>query len=228
MTASPARALAGGATARIEPAIELVHESQRPLDLRRTLAPLRRGPGDPCLRIDDSGIWIAFRPPAASGATATLHLSLATRTAVRIRAWGAAAEAALDTAPELLGEHDDWSDLDTSRFGRDGFELLGVTLRRHPGLRLTRTGRVLDALAPAVIEQKITSTEAFRAWRILVTAHGEPAPGPVPPASGCRPPPSSGGGSPPGSGTGRASIPAARPPSSAPPPWPAGSNEPPR
>lgn len=160
-----------------------MHESPRPLDLRATLRPLRRGPGDPCLRIDDSGVWMTLRPPAAPSTTATLHFSSAGSRAqggVRVRAWGEGAEAALDAVPELLGEHDDWSDLDTSAFGPGGFELLGTALHRNPGLRLTRTGRVLDALIPAVIEQKVTSTEAFRAWRILVTAHGELAPGPTP------------------------------------------------
>jgi 3-methyladenine DNA glycosylase/8-oxoguanine DNA glycosylase len=171
----------GAATAMLE----RVHESPRPLDLRATLRPLRRGPGDPCLRIDDSGIWLALRPPAADSTTATLHFSRVgpgSLGAVRVRAWGEGAEAALDLVPDLLGEHDDWSALDTSAFGPGGYELLGTALRRNPGLRLTRTGRVIDALVPAVIEQKITSTEAFRAWRILVTAHGEPAPGPAPAA----------------------------------------------
>ncbi|MFB2583560.1 DNA-3-methyladenine glycosylase family protein [Herbiconiux liukaitaii] len=165
------------------PALERLHESSRPLDLRATLGPLRRGPHDPCVRFDESGIWLTLRPPEAEHLTATLHISRATpvaRGAVRVRAWGDGAEAALGTVPELLGEHDDWSDLDTSAFGPGGFELLGTALHRNPGLRLTRTGRVFDALAPAIIEQKITSQEAFRAWRILVTAHGDPAPGPAP------------------------------------------------
>jgi 3-methyladenine DNA glycosylase/8-oxoguanine DNA glycosylase len=58
--------------------------------------------------------------------------------------------------------------------------------RTHPGLRLPRTGRVLHALVPAILEQKVTGTEAFRAYAALLRAHGEPAPGPgellLPPA----------------------------------------------
>jgi len=39
---------------------------------------------------------------------------------------------------------------------------------------------VLEALIPAIIEQKVTTVEAWRAWRTLVSRHGEPAPGPAP------------------------------------------------
>lgn len=52
--------------------------------------------------------------------------------------------------------------------------------RRATGLRLTRTGLVLESLIPSVLEQKVTADEAYRAWRRLLTRHGEPAPGPAP------------------------------------------------
>ncbi|MHB8400057.1 MAG: DNA-3-methyladenine glycosylase family protein, partial [Candidatus Limnocylindrales bacterium] len=48
-----------------------------------------------------------------------------------------------------------------------------------PGLRFPRTLRVLEALVPAIIEQKVTGAEAHRAWRGLVMAHGDTAPGPA-------------------------------------------------
>ena len=51
---------------------------------------------------------------------------------------------------------------------------------RLPGLRLPRTERVLDALVPAILEQKVTGAEAKRAWSGLVRLVNEPAPGPVP------------------------------------------------
>ncbi|MGD8166829.1 DNA-3-methyladenine glycosylase family protein [Herbiconiux sp. P16] len=169
--ATDARPAARAATR--EP-LELVYEPREPVDFRATLSPLRRGPGDPCVRFDESGggIWIALRTPEG---TASLHVS-GTRGRVLVRAWGSGASAALETVPQLLGAGDDWTELDAS-----GHELLATALHRNPGLRLTRTGRVLDSLAAAIIEQKVTSTEAFRAWRVLVTAHGERPPGPVPP-----------------------------------------------
>jgi len=49
--------------------------------------------------------------------------------------------------------------------------------RRHPGIRIPRTGAVLDALIPAILEQKVAGTEARRAWHGIVRAFGEPAPG---------------------------------------------------
>jgi 3-methyladenine DNA glycosylase/8-oxoguanine DNA glycosylase len=154
--------------------LELLYEPGHPLDFRSTLIPLRHGPGDPCVRFDESGsgLWMALRTPEG---TASLHVS-GTRNRVRVRAWGSGASAALQTVPDLLGADDDWSELDAS-----GHELLASSLHRNPGLRLTRSGRVLDSLAAAVIEQKVTSAEAFRAWRVLVTVHGERPPGPVPP-----------------------------------------------
>jgi len=52
--------------------------------------------------------------------------------------------------------------------------------RRVPHLRLGRTDRVLEALIPAVIEQRVPGKDAFRAWRLLVTKYGTTAPGPAP------------------------------------------------
>ncbi|HVV74587.1 MAG TPA: hypothetical protein VHC43_01015 [Mycobacteriales bacterium] len=45
---------------------------------------------------------------------------------------------------------------------------------------MVRTGRVLESLVPAVLEQKIVGLDAFAMWRRLVTRFGEVAPGPVP------------------------------------------------
>lgn len=53
-----------------------------------------------------------------------------------------------------------------------------MTHHRRPGLRLLRTGLVLESLIPSVLEQKVTTDEAYRAWRLLVRTYGEPAPGP--------------------------------------------------
>lgn len=169
--------------------VTLEYAPRAPVAVRATLAPLRRGPGDPCLRHDgpgpgpDAGVWLALRTRETG--TATLHLEphgSGVARAVRVRAWGTGAAEALDGVPALLGARDDWGDLDVA-----AHPLLADSRHRNPGLRLTRTERVVDVLAAAVIEQKITGVEAFRAWRVLVTRHGEPAPGPAPP--GLRVPP---------------------------------------
>jgi 3-methyladenine DNA glycosylase/8-oxoguanine DNA glycosylase len=57
-----------------------------------------------------------------------------------------------------------------------------------PHLRLGRTGQVLEALIPAIIEQRVPGADAFRSWRVLVTKYGTSPPGPAP--AGMRVPPS--------------------------------------
>ncbi|MDT4937167.1 MAG: hypothetical protein QOG80_838, partial [Pseudonocardiales bacterium] len=143
-----------------------------------TLHPLVRGAGDPAHRIDPSGgFWRACATPGGDG---TLHLRAAD-SVVTARAWGPGASWLLDRVPVLLGEGDDWSGLDLS-----GELRLREIARRRPGLRLPCTGLVLDALVPAVLEQRVTGREARRAWRLLVRWYGTPAPGPL---AGLRVPP---------------------------------------
>jgi 3-methyladenine DNA glycosylase/8-oxoguanine DNA glycosylase len=57
--------------------------------------------------------------------------------------------------------------------------LLDDLARRYGGVRFGRTEAVIEALVPAVLEQKITGDEARRVYRALIQAHGEPAPGPL-------------------------------------------------
>ncbi|MER6373785.1 DNA-3-methyladenine glycosylase 2 family protein [Streptomyces mirabilis] len=142
-----------------------------PVDLGLVLGPLRRGPGDPTFRATpDGAVWRTSRTPAGAG---TLRVS-ARGGVVRGEAWGPGSEWLLEQLPEMLGAADD----------PDAFEprhrLVAVARHRRPGLRLTRTGLVLESLIPSVLEQKVTTDEAYRAWRLLVRKFGEPAPGPAP------------------------------------------------
>src|SRR4029077_1311349 len=59
-----------------------------------------------------------------------------------------------------------------------GHPLIAQLERRLAGVRIPRTGAVLESLIPAILEQKVTGQEAHRAWSGLVRVHGEPAPGP--------------------------------------------------
>ena len=140
-------------------------------DVVATLAPLRRGTGDPTMRLDHSGVWRTLRTPAGP---ATLHLARS-GTAVAATAWGGGAEWAIDGVPELLGHGDDWSELEVSSNA-----LLTESLQRNPGLRLARCRQVFEMLLPAVLEQKVTSKEARQSWRRLLLKYGDPAPGPAP------------------------------------------------
>ena len=139
---------------------------------RNTLFPLRRGPGDPCFQIgEDGAIW---RTSLQESGSVTARLSRAAANAVDCTAWGSGGEEFLDALPAMLGAFDDPS----------GFEpvdpIVAEAHRRVPHLRLGRTDRVLEALIPAVIEQRVPGKDAFRAWRLLVTKFGTPAPGPAP------------------------------------------------
>ncbi|MGW0081340.1 DNA-3-methyladenine glycosylase family protein [Streptomyces sp. NPDC003393] len=142
-----------------------------PLDLGLVLGPLRRGPGDPTFRATpDGSVWRASRTPLGPG---TLRV-FARGGEVCGQAWGPGAEWLLERLPELLGAADDPSLFEPRH------RLLALTRHRRPGLRLTRTGLVLESLIPSVLEQKVTTVEAYAAWRTLVRRYGEPAPGPAP------------------------------------------------
>jgi len=140
-----------------------------PLDLGATLAPHARGPYDQCHRVVGGVHWRTWRTPTGP---ATLRLAAdPTGGCVDAVAWGAGAEWALDAVPALLGDADD----------AGGFEpppgRLRDVHRRLAGMRLSRSGRVFEALVPAVLEQLVTSIEAWRCWSRLLSAFGEPAPG---------------------------------------------------
>jgi len=139
------------------------------VDLRRSLGPLRLGKHDPTIQVSPTGVAAAMRTPVG-GAAMRAQLQ---GDRVDVEAWGDGAEWALDRAPGMLGLLDD----------RDGFDPVDPVVRRlhreAPGLRLPRTGRVLDAVIPAVVSQRVTGFEAKRSYRQLVERWGEPAPGPT-------------------------------------------------
>ncbi|MBL1107155.1 DNA-3-methyladenine glycosylase 2 family protein [Streptomyces sp. 5-8] len=142
-----------------------------PLDLGLTLGPLRRGPADPTFRATpDGSVWRACRTPAGPG---TLRVRVYGGEVLG-EAWGPGAAWLLDGLPSLLGAAD----------APDAFvprhRVLALARHRRPGLRLARTGLVLESLIPSVLEQKVTTVEAYAAWRTLVRRFGEPAPGPAP------------------------------------------------
>jgi 3-methyladenine DNA glycosylase/8-oxoguanine DNA glycosylase len=139
-----------------------------PLDLRSTLAPLRHGVGDPTIRLLPQEAWRATRTPDGP---ATLHLHLR-GDRLEAEAWGAGAARALHELPGLVGELDDRAGF------RPRHRLIARLHHDHPGLRIPRTGRLFEALLPAVLEQRVTGFEAKRAYHQLISRWGEPAPGP--------------------------------------------------
>ncbi len=148
-----------------------------PVDLRLTLGIHRRGAADPTLRFSrDGSAWRASRTPEGP---ATLRL-VPDGAAIRAKAWGPGAGWALEQAPELVGADEDpgaAAEL-ADRVAAAGHRLLATLLPRYQGIRIGRTRRVMEALVPAIIEQKVTGDEARAAFVALVRRHGEPAPGP--------------------------------------------------
>src|SRR6202142_1189163 len=140
-----------------------------PYDMIRTLGPLAHGHGDPTIRIQVDRVQRATRTPDGP---ASVELALGGG-AVRVRAWGPGAAWAVAHAPAFLGFDDQPGTF------RPGHPLLDDLTRRYPGVRFGRTEAVLEAIVPAVLEQKITGDEARRVYRALVRAHGEDAPGPL-------------------------------------------------
>ena len=177
------------------------------LDLPRTLGVHQRGRGDPAFRVTPGGcIWrtsltpegpgtlrvaparpepAGASPEATSGPGPGSSSATPARpvTVVRAAAWGPGGAWLLRELPGMLGVDDD----------RAGFDPAHPVLRdlsaRHPGVRIGRSGRVLEALVPAVLEQKVVGVEARRAWRYLLLKFGGPAPGPAPAGMRVCPPP---------------------------------------
>lgn len=171
MTADAATAAAALApSSHVDPR-DTVYRPAHPLNLFRTVGVLIRGPKDPTMLVDGTTLWRAARTPEG---IATLALRQSSE-GIHARAWGPGADWALTQLPRLCGADDDATGFDV-----DEHPLLAEVARRTASTRLTRTDLVFDSLASATIEQKVTSYQAFGAWRVLVTRFGERAPGPTP------------------------------------------------
>jgi 3-methyladenine DNA glycosylase/8-oxoguanine DNA glycosylase len=131
---------------------------------------LGHGRGDPTFRIVGGEVWRTTRTPEGP---ATIHYRR-DGADVRARAWGPGAAHELESLPDVLGAGDD-----PTGFDAGAHPVMAAASRRFgSGWRVTRTGRVLEALVPAILEQRVTGKEATRAWAQLVRGYGEPAPGP--------------------------------------------------
>lgn len=142
-----------------------------PVSLRLVIGTHAQGRGDPTVQRTPDGWWLTMR--LATG-TATL-LVRERADGIEATAWGTGAAEAIAGVPSLLGADDDLDGFDAAQH-----PLVARLHHEHPGLRFGRTRRVLPALIPSVLGQKVTGMEAKRAWRILVTRYGDPAPGPAP------------------------------------------------
>ena len=138
-----------------------------PVDLAKTLFPLCRGSSDPTMRVGLADAYRAMRTPEGA---ATVHIR-SIGYDISTEAWGPGAECALESVPGMIGLLDDAT----------GFEphhpVIEELWRRNKGVRITRTHAVMQSLIPTILEQKVTGAEARRAYRAMVLATSEPAPG---------------------------------------------------
>jgi 3-methyladenine DNA glycosylase/8-oxoguanine DNA glycosylase len=180
-----------------------------PVDVRLTLSVHRRGGRDPAFRVDgDGAVWRTSLTPDGPGTLRVISRRVplpdgpgwshrgplpdspggpggpvSCGTLVLAAAWGPGAGWLLGTLPDMLGAGDDSSGFVPAH------PLLRRMALRHAGMRIGRTGRVLEALVPAILEQKVVTAEAYRAWRWLLARFGIPAPGPAPAGMRVFPPP---------------------------------------
>lgn len=138
-----------------------------PVSLARTLGPVCSGPGDPSMWMSGGEVWRATRTPDGP---VTTHIAGGAGGAFVMRAWGPGAGWALDNFPDLIGAND----VAAGFVPHD--PVVRDLARRLPGLRIGRTGAVLEALVPAIMEQKVVGLEARRSYARLVRTLGEPAP----------------------------------------------------
>lgn len=141
-----------------------------PVDVTRSLSPLRNGPTDPTIRRDAQGaMWRATRTPIGP---ATTRIA-AEGDGVEVRAWGPGAAWAVEAAPELLGCRDSLEGFVPGRH-----PLVRDLHRQRPGLRIIRSRAVFELAVPTIVHQKVIGKQAGESYRDLVRRYGEPAPGP--------------------------------------------------
>lgn len=125
-------------------------------------------------------------PDSAAAALPALHRLL--MRPVRVRIWASydSAERQLaarhdvralaDEMTYWLGLHDRPEDFSSLPSFGELPERIRTAWRANPGLRLSASGQLDRHVLNAIVEQRITQTEAFRALRWILYRHGEPAP----------------------------------------------------
>ena len=143
-----------------------------PVDVKLTLGALRMGRFDPCHQMTpDGALWRASLLPSGP---VTYRITQDGRYQLTAEAWGPGGEEMLSGLPDLLGAQDHPESF------RPDHPVLEAAVRRLSGLRVPRTGLLFEALAPAILHQKVQGRDAAASWSTLVARHGGPAPGPRP------------------------------------------------
>jgi 3-methyladenine DNA glycosylase/8-oxoguanine DNA glycosylase len=142
--------------------------------LAGTVRALCFSPYDPSARLVAGTFWWATRTPDGPATLALRRVG----GELLAEGYGPGAGWVIDRADAVAGLRDDltgFADLAA------GHPLVARVAARHPGLRMPATGQVFRHLLRAVLEQKVTGTEAYRAYAATVRHLGHPAPGPYQP-----------------------------------------------
>src|SRR5690606_11990924 len=127
-----------------------------------SLAVLRLGRQDPTIQLGERTVVRASRTPDGPVTVRADHQG----DRIEVEAWGPASAWALEHAPGLVGVLDD----------QQGFDPVHPLIRRlhreGRGLRMVRTDRVVEALLPAVLGQRVTGFEAKRSYHQLIERYG--------------------------------------------------------
>ncbi|SEO47576.1 DNA-3-methyladenine glycosylase family protein [Actinacidiphila rubida] len=143
-----------------------------PVDAKLTLKILQRGRRDPTHRQEPDGtLW---RTALTSSGPVTCRIRQHRLDDLDVDAWGPGSGELIGNIRAELGEQDRPEDF------RPAHPVLARAWSRLPGLRVPRTGRLFEALVPAVLEQRVVGLDAQAAWARLVGAHGTRPPGPAP------------------------------------------------
>ncbi|MFF0824074.1 DNA-3-methyladenine glycosylase family protein [Micromonospora haikouensis] len=143
--------------------------------LAASVRPLTFSTYDPCARITAGTFWWAARTPAGP---ATLALRPAAAGELLAEGYGPGADWVVERADAVAGLRDDLTGFAERAAAHPVVARLAA---RHPGLRMPATGQVFARVLRAILEQKVTGTEAYRAYAATVRHFGEPAPGPMQP-----------------------------------------------
>lgn len=165
-----------------QPADRTVHwQPAFPVNARLTLASLRHGHRDPTHRVEPDGtLW---RTALTGTGPVTYRIRQHRLDDLAIEAWGPGAAELADGIRGELGARDHPEEFHPEH------PLLRRLQRHLVGLRVPATGRLFEAMVPAVIEQRVVGKDAMAGWTRLVRIHGAPAPAPGPAPVGLHIPP---------------------------------------
>jgi 3-methyladenine DNA glycosylase/8-oxoguanine DNA glycosylase len=135
------------------------------------VSPLALGANDPTMYVDRRQMWRASHTPAGP---VLLHLRVIDDNTIEATTWGDGRFWMQDHAADFVGANDDLRGFDASAHPK-----VQRAHHRHPGLRVARSGLIADQLVAAILGQKVTVTQANKAWHGLVRKHGHDAPGPA-------------------------------------------------